>query len=36
MDIIHPPVFYLKHDVSETGVCLRHKVERTQLGPTDT
>jgi hypothetical protein len=33
LDIIHRPVFYLKHDVSETGLCLRLQVEllsRTQ------
>jgi hypothetical protein len=35
MDIIHCPVFYLKHDVSETEFCLRLHVEYTQLGPTD-
>jgi hypothetical protein len=23
LDIIHRDVFYLKHDVSETGLCLR-------------
>jgi hypothetical protein len=23
LDIIHRPVFYLKHNVSETGFCLR-------------
>jgi hypothetical protein len=23
MDIIHRPVFYLKHNVSEPGYCLR-------------
>jgi hypothetical protein len=27
--------FYLKHDVSETGFCLRLQVELTQLGPID-
>jgi hypothetical protein len=31
LDIIHRPVFYLKHDVSETGLCLRIQVEPTQL-----
>jgi hypothetical protein len=34
-DIIHRHVFYLKHDVSETGFCLRLRAETTQLGPTD-
>jgi hypothetical protein len=36
LDIIHRPVFYLKHDVSETGFCLHLRVELTQLGPIDT
>jgi hypothetical protein len=27
--------FYLKHNVSETGFCLRLQVEPTQLGPID-
>jgi hypothetical protein len=31
-DIIHRPVSYLKHSVSETGSCLRIHVEPTQLG----
>jgi hypothetical protein len=35
MDIIHRLVFNLKHDVSETGFCLRSQVEPTQFGPTD-
>jgi hypothetical protein len=35
VDIIHRPVFYLNHNVSETGFCLRLQVEPTQLGPTD-
>jgi hypothetical protein len=26
LDIIHPPVFYLKHDISETGFCLGRQV----------
>jgi hypothetical protein len=26
LDIIHRPVLYLKHDVSETGLCLHLKV----------
>jgi hypothetical protein len=30
LDIIHRPVFYLKYDVSETGVCPRLQVEPTQ------
>jgi hypothetical protein len=29
MDIIYRPVIYLKHDVSETGFCLRLQVEPT-------
>jgi hypothetical protein len=33
MDIIHRPVFYLKHNVSETGFCLRLQVDPTQMGP---
>jgi hypothetical protein len=32
-DIIHRPVFYLKHKVSDTGVCLRVQVKPTQFGP---
>jgi hypothetical protein len=35
LDIIHSPVFYLKHDVSEAGFCLRFQVEPTQFGPLD-
>jgi hypothetical protein len=31
LGIIHRPVFYLKHDVSETGFCLRLQVEPSQL-----
>jgi hypothetical protein len=31
--ITHRPVFYFKHDVSETGFCLYLQVEPTQLGP---
>jgi hypothetical protein len=34
-DIIHCPVFYLKHDVSETDFCLHIQVEPTQLVPVD-
>jgi hypothetical protein len=33
--ITHRPVFYLKHDVSETGFCLRLQVEPTQFSPVD-
>jgi hypothetical protein len=33
LDIIHHPVFYLKHDVSETGSCLHLQVEPTQVRP---
>jgi hypothetical protein len=32
MGIIHYPVFYLKHDVSETEICLRLQAEPSQLG----
>jgi hypothetical protein len=32
LDIIHRPGFYLKHDVSEAGFCLRLQVEPTRLG----
>jgi hypothetical protein len=35
LDIINRPVFYLKHNVSETGFSLRLQVEPTQLGPID-
>jgi hypothetical protein len=35
LDIILRPVFYLKHDVLETGFCLRLQVEPTQLGLRD-
>jgi hypothetical protein len=31
-DVIHLSVFYLKHDVSEVGFCLRFQVEPTQMG----
>jgi hypothetical protein len=31
---IHRPVFYLKHNVSETEFSPRRQVEPTQLGPT--
>jgi hypothetical protein len=30
------PVFCLKHDVSETGFCLRIQVEPTYVGPIET
>lgn len=33
-DITHHPVLYVKHDVSETGVCLRLKLKPTRLGTT--
>jgi hypothetical protein len=33
LDIVHRPVFYLKHEVSETGFCLRLPEEPTNLGP---
>jgi hypothetical protein len=36
LDIIFHPVFYLKHSISEIGVCLHLQVELTQLGPIDT
>jgi hypothetical protein len=35
LDIIHRPVFYLKHHVSEAGFCLRLKVEPTQISPAE-
>jgi hypothetical protein len=35
LDSIHCPIFYLKHDVSETGLCLCLQVEPTQLGQSD-
>jgi hypothetical protein len=35
MDIIHCPVFYSKHNVSETAFCLNLQVEPAQLGPID-
>jgi hypothetical protein len=34
-DIIYRRVFYLKHDVSETGIFLRPDVEPIQLDQTD-
>jgi hypothetical protein len=33
LGIINDPVFHFKHDVSETGFCLRLQVEPTQFGP---
>jgi hypothetical protein len=33
LDIIHRPVFYIKHDVSDTGFCLRLQAKPTQMGP---
>jgi hypothetical protein len=35
LDITHRPVFVLKHNVSETGFCLRLQVKPAQLGPID-
>jgi hypothetical protein len=35
LDTIHRPVFYLKHDISDTGFCLRLQVVPTQLGKID-
>jgi hypothetical protein len=35
LDIIHRPVFCLKHNISETEFCLRLQVEPTQLCPID-
>jgi hypothetical protein len=32
-NIIHRPLFYLKHDASETGFCLRPQVRPTEMGP---
>jgi hypothetical protein len=32
LDIIHPPVFYLKHTVSETGFCLHLQVKAYSVG----
>jgi hypothetical protein len=31
LDIIHRPAFYLKHDRSETGFCLRFQVKPLQF-----
>jgi hypothetical protein len=35
LDIIHRPVYISKHNVPETGFCLRLQVPPTQLGPVD-
>jgi hypothetical protein len=35
LDIIHRPVFYLKHNVSETAFCPNLQVEPSQLSPID-
>jgi hypothetical protein len=35
LDIIHRPVLYLNHDISETGFCLRLQVEPTDMGQID-
>jgi hypothetical protein len=35
LDIIHRPAYISKHNVSETGFCLRFQVKPTQLGPID-
>jgi hypothetical protein len=35
LNIIHCPVFYLKHNVSETGFRLCLQVEYTQSDPVD-
>jgi hypothetical protein len=32
LDIIHRPVFYLKHSVSESSFCLRLQAEPIQIG----
>jgi hypothetical protein len=36
LDVIHHPVFYLKHNFSEIGFCHRLQMGPTQLGPIDT
>jgi hypothetical protein len=33
LDIIYRSIFYLKHDISEAGLCLRLEVEPTEFGP---
>jgi hypothetical protein len=35
LDIIHRPVFYLKHNVPETGFYLSLQVETARLSPID-
>jgi hypothetical protein len=35
-DIIHRPVLFITHNVSQTGYCLCLQVEPPQLGPIDT
>jgi hypothetical protein len=35
LDIIHRPVFILKHEVSESGFCLSREVKPIQLGSID-
>jgi hypothetical protein len=35
MNVIHHRVYYLRHDVSESGFCLLLQVEPTRLGPID-
>jgi hypothetical protein len=35
LDIIRRPVFYLKHNVSETGFCLRLQMRPTKFGSND-
>jgi hypothetical protein len=34
-DIIHRPVYFSKHSVSDTGFCLRLQVKPTKFGPID-
>jgi hypothetical protein len=31
LDIVHRPVFILKHNVSETGFCLRPKIKTSSI-----
>jgi hypothetical protein len=35
LDTLHRPVYISKHNVSETGFCLRLQVKPTQLGTID-
>jgi hypothetical protein len=35
LDITRRPVYISKHDVSETGFCLRLQVKSSNLGPID-